>query len=298
MKNLYFLHIPKTSGTSINKVIEDAYGNENMFPYKTWGYINEKTERKELVSDLYSDRYKYVTGHYGWNKKITNNRVVFAMFRNPNSRVVSQLQHIFKYKEYPVWSNNLYNFENGLLTSIFDPTLSKYLSNVQTKYLLANVDLYDEMLKIGKDQFFFLDQDEGFQKSINIPMYLLNIILFSKLIKLHTFGLQEFHEESIFLLSDALGLPMQPNGEKKNPSEICSDSYKVTIPELERLNEINKYDNLLYYIASKIFKYRWTKFLKRKLDRNLSFEEYLLDRDNILMELGGDSYTTTLLKHI
>jgi hypothetical protein len=78
---LYFLHIPKTAGSSLTRVLEDSWPAGAMAPQR---FVEELME----VPDDERSRYEVIAGHHGLYP-ITDRSVVISVLREPAARAWS-----------------------------------------------------------------------------------------------------------------------------------------------------------------------------------------------------------------
>ncbi len=94
MKNIYFIHIPKTAGMSIENV---------FYKYKRYNYVSESFFKNYKHKDILNKKYQFLKiskWHIPINylnksfiKDIKNNYTIFTIVRNPFDRIVS----VFKF---------------------------------------------------------------------------------------------------------------------------------------------------------------------------------------------------------
>ncbi|MDF1699160.1 MAG: hypothetical protein P1U56_25120 [Saprospiraceae bacterium] len=101
----YFMHIPKTAGTSIRYMLYDQFSANTVYPNNVDYYF--KNNAKYLYPGDFKDHYKDILkpdikvliGHYGMFpiRKCRNQKPrTFAFFRNPVNRVISELNYSSK----------------------------------------------------------------------------------------------------------------------------------------------------------------------------------------------------------
>ena len=126
---IYFLHIPKTSGTSVHQVLQQVYGGKAASAPLLWDHLLAR-------GYLINARTKVVTGHFGgllplWLKSMPR---VITMLREPIARAVSHINHVQREPQHP-----LYGVARDL--SIVDycnhPVLKRTVSNFQSRYLAS-----------------------------------------------------------------------------------------------------------------------------------------------------------------
>src|SRR3954470_13611511 len=94
---VYFLHIPKTSGTSLHQSFLRAFGPDATSPHLLFD---------DLVNGTYriSDRTRIVTGHFGgllplWLRRWPR---IITLLRDPLARALSHINHVQRDKGHPL----------------------------------------------------------------------------------------------------------------------------------------------------------------------------------------------------
>ena len=172
---LFFLHIPKTAGTTLNKILDDNFDTQSVFDL----YTDE--QRIKLRETTYEDiaSYDLVRGHVfiANFSDILDGPIpfnVFTFLRDPISRVVSEYYFL---KSWP--KSHVYSFLNEN-----DITLSEYVTSdhpqlrMRGKNAMVNslsgvgLASIDEGLEMAwhhlKDRFMFYGILERFDESVLI----------------------------------------------------------------------------------------------------------------------------------
>ncbi len=229
----FFLHIPRTAGTTINSIIK-----HNFEPHEILSIYRDSDYRKhETVDAALLDRIRLIQGHlllethdppriYGRDVR------VFTFLRNPVERLVSE--YLFQ-KSWP--DNHLYRYLNEKNVSFADYITSQ-----------------DKRLKYRGKNFMTravsgMDFDLG-----SFPRTALDT---AKRYIEHVFGfvgIQEMFDESLLLLRDFLGLRSIYH-ERMN---VLRDGAKEHVTEADRALalERNAADAELYGFAVETFKDR------------------------------------------
>lgn len=100
---LIFLHIPKTAGTTLNRIIEWQYNPLSIFtidPYR----IRATVERLEKLSEERRRRLQVVRGHmyYGAHEFLPQGATYITMLREPVARLLSSYHFIRRRPLHPL----------------------------------------------------------------------------------------------------------------------------------------------------------------------------------------------------
>ena len=142
-KTIFFIHIPKTGGITIETLLIDTFGRENVCPCYS--------ETDFLSTEMDIDRFKVFCGHnwYYTEQILPKPLFIFSFLRDPVKRTISAYEYIKRTKEH-----DLYEMMNNEA-----PTLWEYLNhrifgvmaaNPQTRILCADADyagLYSQVRK-------------------------------------------------------------------------------------------------------------------------------------------------------
>lgn len=207
MKRLRFLHIPKTAGTTFTSILLRQYGEKNSF-YLT-GDPDQDIKRFKALSYFGRRRVVLFTGHAAIDSgvKESDEANIVTFLRDPAERVKSFCKHVSEGKspylleQFPPESFDLDRFlQSG----------NAELSNLQTKMLL-NSGQATSSLRLNK-----MSATEARNEALDV----LNNRIFR-------FGIQEYFDESLVVMSSALNwkLPVYEALNKKSAIDI--EVYKV-----------------------------------------------------------------------
>jgi hypothetical protein len=129
---LYFLHIPKTAGSSITEWLTQRVGTTATCPAKTWD---------QLVVELAEcgiENYRLFAGHFGWGLDEILGRPLrtFTVFRDPLERTISHYRHVHRDRYHPR-HNAVKN--QTFADFITDVENRPMIENFQARYLVKNV---------------------------------------------------------------------------------------------------------------------------------------------------------------
>lgn len=104
------MHIQKTAGTSVQRLLSEVYGHEAVFPgieqslrQDPRGALNRYTNVSALLRDPDLPRYRAIVGHfpYATAQMLPMPVVTATVLRHPVSRTVSTLDHLRRDALYP-----------------------------------------------------------------------------------------------------------------------------------------------------------------------------------------------------
>jgi len=81
---VYFLHIPKTGGTTLRQFLEDQFHYDFILRPETWSEL-----LKSKKTDL--NNFRFIRGHFGisLNQILNQKPACLTMLRNPIERSIS-----------------------------------------------------------------------------------------------------------------------------------------------------------------------------------------------------------------
>ncbi|MBL1210221.1 sulfotransferase family 2 domain-containing protein [Geminocystis sp. GBBB08] len=268
MKNLsnpfYFLHIPKTAGTSLSTFLEANYRK---------GKWLKAHEIKDLLAFSREEinSYQCFHGHFGTLLfALLNNPVTtITMLRDPLDRLISHIYFGQKWlSENPEFYEHLSDelsktiniFQHSSLEEIVEnPILNMYFSNVQSRHLGCELNLDT----VRNAPVKFLGVLIGEEQDMNIVVAKAK----ERLDQMAIVGITERFNDSCDLICDFLNIKPPQIYPQLN---VTSKQYKLKTyddisPELaNKIREINKYDMEVYEYGKKIFERQMKIFEEKK----------------------------------
>jgi len=217
---LIFVHIPKTGGTTLDQVLNrEAGGNV----YWLSGGARDAMDRLAEMPVEESTRFDLYAGHLPWglHTAIAAPCRYVTMLRHPVERLVSHYYHVHgepghrSYKQIVEGGMSLLDFVTSDITLEVD--------NLQTRFV-AGLEANDAAPLDGCTELLLETALENLQESFA------------------GFGVQEYFDESLLLLHDALGWAHQPfyvsqrvNASRPRHREI-SDEVREAITRRNQLD--------------------------------------------------------------
>lgn len=265
----YFMHIPKTAGTSVTVIIDNIFKDTPVFPYKVWNdYISNDLEDFSNVANKMLRGYGYIRGHFGRTieKESIKPIYLFTMLRNPIERTFSQYKHMLRDQNHNNWAPANYldlTLHPVLLMKSDDA--SRVFGNVIQKTLCSKFDYRKTILnKIKKNnpnsnRYSLLSTPE-FTKNSGILRLIQSLYTLSKI---NLVGITEYLPESMALLSIATNTePPDIKALKVRMMAFNDDvekNYRLDNELRRAISSLNKCDVIIYKIAKYQFEINYTK---------------------------------------
>jgi hypothetical protein len=222
--NLIFIHIPKTAGSTLNKIIKSQFPNKSIF--KVDGFKEGKSiEELKKLDKKERNKIRCVMGHmsFGVHKYLPRPSNYITVLRNPVDRLISLYYFILRQTEHPlhesIVSNNLSleDFVNSDLTSLG-------IHNVQTRMLAGNKVETSSQLNLAK---------KNLQKSFTAV------------------GLTEKFDRSLELFSEKLGWQVDEY-RSMNVTQNRPQRADISQQIIQLIEEKNSFDMELYEFADRL----------------------------------------------
>jgi len=266
---VYFMHLPKTGGSSLGRWLRAGYGSRYFD-------LDLPILPRFTVSELKVFRC-YHSWHHGRSMFDLIGRAdlpAITILRDPVERAVS----VFHNRQ-RMMLNNLQQFTEDyqrqmrpiLHREIQDcldhDIVTQILNNGQTRLLGDRAD-YAVFLKHGAQA----QPDRPFLRPYNIPRLIDpndHAQLFANarawLDEMAVVGLTERYAESLLMIGDLLGIPVpadlpraNANPQRTGPAMRYSDQLSPYV--IARLRELNRYDLELYAHAEELFEQHWARY--------------------------------------
>lgn len=246
---LFFLHIPKTAGTSVRYHLKEAFRPGEVFAPLTPGELDAGA-----LAELKSKRF--AAGHFprGFAEGMPQSTCIFTLLRQPLARERS-MQRMFRreaerYAAHDPFGDGIWDRYHTALEADPDAVTA---SDV-------HLDHFDNMQArmVAGGGWWDMTQSRRTGAALLKPAVagLLQV----------EFGLVEHMDRSLLMLADTMGWPWRPVELTLNQGEPgpLSSGFEAAAAEANRI------DLALYEVACELFDLRWRRFIERRLGADAS----------------------------
>ena len=236
---LYFLHIPKTAGTSFRTFLEDHFDLDVICPHLLL---------EELLARPPSElaRYRLISGHHGWflHRLVHTPLTIATILRDPVARTISHFYHQRNTRD--TWVHDIvrdWTFEQY----VFHPLGISEIANFQMRYLTL-----DRVQEDYWDHSALRDREiEALEAKYTDPRSLDTAL--SRLEEFAFVGLVERFDDAVRLAAHRFGWPSVGAPPRLNPRRSQRDPADLTEKALAQVRRLTKLDQKLYDHAKRRF---------------------------------------------
>src|SRR5262249_6476953 len=242
-KALIFLHIPKTAGTTLNRIIEWQYNPLSIFTVDPYG-IRATAERFKALSERRRRRFRVVRGHlfYGIHEFLPQGGMYINILRGPVARLVSTYRIILRRPLHPL--HRRFKAERLGVEDLIRLTPNR--QNLQCRFIagvgrVEDVDVLAKPAEAGPhgicDERLLEIAKENLMRSFRVV------------------GLTERFEESLLLMTAAFGWKISFYENRK----VTKIRSPVEPRLVDMIREHNRLDIELYNFATELFEEKLRK---------------------------------------
>jgi hypothetical protein len=142
---LYFLHIPKTAGMTLSNLLDDFFGEDEIFPTH---YLPDLSLHSELLHSVDDAQYRLYRGHFNQYlfDVVTKPLSVITFLRDPIERTLSNIRYglqLVEDGEAVHWlKQSAMTFEDFMST----PELHRFQANLQFACLAGDLKWLETQL--------------------------------------------------------------------------------------------------------------------------------------------------------
>lgn len=255
-RTYYFLHIPKTAGTSFTGYFSKFFTEEEIFPGHFWYDIVK-------YSPMPWNKYRFYRGHFGYSLRrfLPQDAFTLTFLRDPVERVISQHHHalVDPYLVHTVANREYKSIENGDLKKMLQvESVRTHYWNAQARFVGIDIDILQnttsEELESSSAIHHILSKHAGKMPESEL---LGNAVKHLK--TLDFIGIQEYFEQSCLLLAFKTGLTPRVDNKREmtfSGRPQITDFDEETITELRKLNHL---DYVLYEMGKQEFMREYTE---------------------------------------
>lgn len=260
MKNLFFMHLPKTGGTSLEAYLRDQYPVESIFP--KFNYLNFG------LTDLSCMKYyNLVMGHFDIRvlNYLPEDCIKATIFREPVSLTLSAIKHAMMDLNFCPIGLNLEG--KSLQQIIRDEGILLQFCNLQTGYL-SSLPYFKDYPNVSAKAFVFNGIVLDFDRAL------------SNLKQFDFVGIFEEYDESLNYLADLCGL-YQPKVKPRLNLSLYDSDKTLTAEDLEIVKNSNALDIKLYQEACGLFLAYKQSIKTHSIESNIKSFALEMDRNYI-----------------
>jgi len=243
----YYLHIPKTAGTTINKLFSSQYPVDEVLTHIESSDLIKDPDKITLIQ-----KYTYVSGHYSYpaakNNLSISDRTTIATFRLPEEHVISHL----------CWVRLLGEPEHANRLAQHDKNIQSIVEHLKTVDL-SNAEKIPPLIEWLEDNKYFLFHNTqarylcGGAQSPALTDNQVKIAL-SNLDELDFVGTVDRLSDFISMLISTFSFDTtSDNQQRENANNHKFGMDHNNRPFMNALAPLIKYDQIIYGKAHQLF---------------------------------------------
>lgn len=291
-KALYFLHIPKTAGSSVSSYIDEQYQSRKILGPKTWNqFLKELPPKKWASHSKPMSKYDLIRGHYGWGalRQFRQKPIILTFLRDPLDRCISQYNHMMHDRLFNNWvDRSFYEQKSNKFEAMIKDDRCGFFTNCQSRYLAVQFDVIKIAKKHWRNHPHLLNYDslDEFVHPSLSNQRLLTVAI-DHLDKCSFVGIKEYFYESLWCLSFFFGWakPLSIKSYQKMRLDKLISRDGLSESNISRLLEINSIDQKIYNHSLKQFKSKYAHLLAAIFGESISPQDIDENRQELLAKL-------------
>ncbi len=242
----YFVHVPKTAGTSFIVLLDRFFAAATIFPQQLWREIKQIDQQANQNYDLYR-------GHLGGGglKVLTNRPIEYlTLLRNPIELAQSTYEYVLREtntKVHQLVKDRSMDFAEFLQHPMTQPLIkNRMIRNISFDFkqdpaaqeVFLSAETIEFLHTIINNRSTTMGDDQRLQRAVDF------------IHKCRWFGLLERFDESMQLLCFEMAWPPIGPSQKLN---VYAQKPQLPDSVLQQLAAINQHDFALYREAEKLF---------------------------------------------
>ena len=251
---VYFLHIPKTAGTTLTTLLDSHFDLDSITKAQVW---------QKLLQNGPHDfsKYRLIRGHFGYglHRVLPKKPIYITMLREPIERTISFYHHMCTDPLTNNWVKDFLSKSDKLSDLIYDTDKKLVFANEQTRHIALDLDVLSITKHLDKDKLnnFFYESISEFISPDITDDKLLSMAK-QHLLEFTFFGLTERFDDSLFLLCYTFGWRPIHNVQKEMvlPGRPLREEFSKDV--IDKIVECTKLDAELYAYARSLFEDRFS----------------------------------------
>jgi hypothetical protein len=241
---LVYIHIPKTGGTSLIKILDAQFAPGEIFPV----HSTREAEQRGGISLSPTRRYRFLRGHFRFGpfddciyRFVTQTPILITVMRDPIERTISSYRHILRRPENAL--HREFN-ERGI-------TLSEYVTLPEYAPRVVN----HQARQIAGS---FTSSPRKWATREPATLEILRRLAIERFEQFAFVGLTEQLDQSVRIISWMFGFHITAEVPRLNPAPSQTSKESLSPAELEAVRAVNELDLELYELATRRFEVLWS----------------------------------------